>query len=923
MPIPGGEIGAALVRAGNDARCELVARLDLAAPGPESALCRLAHHAAEGAAWDGVVPAAGRARLIGRGRKAARIVVVARGREVADVELTPGDGERVEREAPPIAGDERLLITEQQAPIVWQLPGMAPRASATFADGSMRAFELAGVAIDVDLVRKRVSLFWRGVMEAAGAATLDDIAISATFIPAASIAQIATELDPPLPPPGCATPIDNDGGLVAFTFPRRLRAERDARVVVVKGTFDLVPDDRARPAAEQDAPSGEERPAGGGSASYPGDFVPHKPRADVLLKGYAHAKPGAATTLVELSVGSLSVKVAVIGPRRWLADGRPSEPGPIDTVALRWEHAFGGPDFPANPVGVGVAPDVRVPQLERPGELIRTRADRPRPAGFSAIPSDWAARAARVGSYGADWLASRWPHFPEDFDWGYFNAAPPELVVEELRGDEEYRITSVLPGGGDLRGKLPGTRPRCFAEHASGAITEVPLRIDTAVFDADRRKVVLVWRGAIELSEGPSLRRFLVTDEAIGAPRSMEAIRRRMAARRGPESTEPPAAPALMREIRDQLAERRPLPGAARAPSPAAPRPAAPRVSRRQVERWLADGEPLAGRDLSGADLSGLDFSGRELSGTLLRGAILDDARLDGARCEGLFAVDLRARRSSWKGARLTRANLARADLTGADLEGAILDQATLADAELEGIVAVRAQGTAVQLARSRLRRASFTGAKLDHADLSGATLDGARFDGAVLDDAKLYEVLGEGVLADGASLADARFESARLERASFRGARARGSMWESAELGGADFTGADLAGAGFTGAGLSRARFTGADLSGARLRLATLAGASFAGADSDARRSRRRCGGRRRLLGREPLPGRDRPGEARGREAHGRVREGDEARGLRFAHCFSHQASTNFRYSTTNARPLPPSPGDANDAISGWNCVV
>ena len=68
--------------------------------------------------------------------------------------------------------------------------------------------------------------------------------------------------------------------------------------LVVKGTFDLVPEGVANTAKEQPFPTGDEPYAGDdeskGSVRYANALAPFKPRADVLCVGSFHAPGGTA-----------------------------------------------------------------------------------------------------------------------------------------------------------------------------------------------------------------------------------------------------------------------------------------------------------------------------------------------------------------------------------------------------------------------------------------------------------------------------------------------------------------------------------------------------------------------------------------------------------------------------------------------------
>ena len=792
-------------------RAVVVARLDLEVPRSGSGWCRVlsAERAPRGreAEAPGVLLRSPRPRAVQVVRGARTLFEVPAGTGASAVAVTA------------LRGDERVVLLDPEGhepPSVLQLPALVPQIDLLPSGGAPVSVELAVEALEIDLERGALALHWRGLsrpLEPLAGLREDDIAVRGGFGPGAPAAEIAMALAEPRRSPLSAVPIEGDTRFERTTFPWPAAPSRDVLVIVVKGTFDLVAGEPARLAAEQAALSGERLHEGGSSLEYPGDFVPPKPRADVLVKGHACAKPGARVARVEVRVGEVVAEVVAMGPRSWLAGGRPGEPAPFERVPLRYEHAFGGGDVAENPAGTGASPGSEPPSIELPGALLRAKGDRVPPAGLGPIGRDWAPRRGLLGTFTKEWAASRWPCLPADFDPAFWNAAPAALTAAALRGDEGYRITSVLPGGGDVSGSLPGLSPVCLADRNTQGVSRIPLRLDTVMFDTDAGKLHLVWRGMIELDgERGELRRLVLLSEPIAAPLPAAELQRRVAATAGApgKTTLPRAAPA-------------PLLLGVKAP---------PRASRSQVERWLAAGESLAGRDLSGADLSGMDLSGRDLSGAILRGTILDGARLDRVNAVGLRGAGLVARRSRWVGARLDRADLAGAQLEGADLTEASLAAASLGDADLAGLVARRISAASAQLFRARMAGAILEDARLEKVDLSGATLDEARLEGACLDDAKLYEALGEGLVADRASMVDARMEGAQLDGASFQGVKGTGSMWERASLAGADFAAAELAGASFAGASLARARMAGADLSGARLPGADLSGASFARAN-------------------------------------------------------------------------------------------
>jgi uncharacterized protein YjbI with pentapeptide repeats len=668
------------------------------------------------------------------------------------------------------------------------------------------------------------------------------------------------------PPRGSAfVPIVNRTALAAFTIPWELTPGQPLRVVVVKGTFDVVPGAPAAIRAEADPPSGDRHVADDPTRSllYPSDFVVHKPRVDVTLTGHAVAPGGGgAAGRVSFRFGrgerGFDRTLAVFGDRTWegaVVKLAPSEPRRFEAIPLLWEYAFGGPGHAANPLGLGHDGHTRPPNLEDPAHLVHGPGDTPPPAGFGPVPMRFAARAAKLGTYDAAWLATRWPYFPEDLDRGFFQAAPAAQQLAQARGDEPFELVGVHRRHPVLDGKLPGLAARAFAQRTTasgGAFAEIALTLDTVSFDVDAMKLTQVWRGQLPVADDDAsdvLDLFVHAEPLDGPHLTLAEARARYRAARlplppiaadpdAPRPANDPAGPAgpsaheQWIEARLQAAGvREGRSGAAASPPPSPPAERLPPDRdplRRQVVALLAAGASLEGLDLGGADLSDLDLSSRSLAGALLKDALLRRCRFTGASLGGaqLGGADL-------TDATLDGADLCLADLTGATLDGAVLDGATLDDAVLEG---ARGDGSSLRGARgarARLgggswRRARFDGAALPGADFTGAALDEAVFDGAVLPEIRLYDARATRASFKDATLDGARADGVVLLQCSLRGARAPASVWDGARLDECSFLGAALAGAGFARASAPRAVWSGADLREARFDKARLAGASF-----------------------------------------------------------------------------------------------
>ncbi len=358
------------------------------------------------------------------------------------------------------------------------------------------------------------------------------------------------------------------------------------------------------------------------------DLAPFKPRCDVIVRGHAHAPGGVAAkqweTRVRLSVGHpaepvtepepprplnplmgltveqlrewekakaranarrqhsiprqslLDKRLVVSGPSQfkapnWLAGWRRGEIEPASSVALSWEHAFGGRSLVpgeedtepllhevcfSNPLGTGwldkrehrLAEKARqplrmtlpAPQIEYPGERLSTPVvvQHPdgqldavamaaqsanygaRPAGYGFTGRSWAPRLALAGTYDEDWLENRHPGLPEDFDFAYWNGAPADQQIDYPPDGfriELWNLTDpALVPGGHLSIDMPRHRPFLLLRMLNGVALPLRTRLDTIVIDTDAMVVSLTHRFAL-LKDAPVRvleARFEVDDKA-------------------------------------------------------------------------------------------------------------------------------------------------------------------------------------------------------------------------------------------------------------------------------------------------------------------------------------------------------------------------------------------------------------------------
>src|SRR5262245_46921401 len=676
----------------------------------------------------------------------------------------------------------------------------------------------------------------------------------------------------------------NQTAFRAVTFAGRMGFPKYSLTLIVKGTFDLKPDEAAQPAGEQVFPTGDVPYEAGdgppGSLRYESDFAYFKPRSDLLLVGHCHAPGGKpiASCRVTFKVGASRRTLAVFGDCEWkgMLASR-TEPRPFASLPLRYENSFGGEGYASNPVGKGFArvvdPQGRsshpLPNVQDPASLITSSSARAAPAGFGPLRREWALRSAKLGTYGRKWQRDRWPWFPDDFDWSYFNAAPPEMQVSSsLVGDEELEFENLHSARAMYRSRLPGVRVRSFLTRSAAGVSsierleEIALKLDTLWADLDGEKLVLVWRGSAEVvsEDFEDVQDLLIASESLrDTVKPLEFYRAALHAARagslvetsdGAEGndrpgaageTEPPAADleAAIRaeaEAALQAAGVRPPPQVERTPEdlrleedllakfgPAqAPEP----WTKEKIEARIGQGLPLAGLDLAGLDLSGLLLRGLDLHAAVFRRTILRGADLSGANLSGadLSEADL-------EGAVLTKADLSDADLTGirglrtdlseACLKGAILESADLREANL-----TKASAPALWAAAADFTQARLKGADLSRANLSRCRMGRTDLSEARLPEASVEEAVGEQAVFDRADLTQLRANGCQLRGSSIREATGHDSIWEKADLEGSDLSYSLMERANFSGGKLKEANLHACDFRGGRFIRADLTGA-------------------------------------------------------------------------------------------------
>jgi uncharacterized protein YjbI with pentapeptide repeats len=646
------------------------------------------------------------------------------------------------------------------------------------------------------------------------------------------------------------------------------------------------------PAEEQLYPTGNEYYQDDdeqtGSCRYESDFAYVKPRADLLLVGKCHPQGGKAvpTCQVTFRVGSKSKTVAVFGDRYWKRSlglvRTISDPQPFEEMNLRYENSFGGEGFQMNPEGKGYCKQETnagervwpLPNIEAPNSLIDSPRSRPEPAGFGPLGRMWKERHSKLGTYKGKWLKTRWPWFPENFDWTHFNATPSDMHVEDyLKGDEQLYFENLHMEHPRYEAQLPGLRVRCFLNNLTELDTnrthfrEVRMNLDTLWVDMEAEKLVLLWRGWAEVQseEFEEVQHVFIVSEAVhkqaksvghyhdllnkqlsNLEQEWEIEKKEPGVAEEEKAVESSDDLDVEQEIaKAEKARRAQLIAAGLDPDNLPPlreedkqkedqilrelgidltEPETQPITRELIQERIVRKESFAGEDLTGIDLSDLQMIELDLQEVILAGVALRNTDLTGADLTGanLAGADLSAanlRKACLKETDLTGARLVEANLTGALIEDAIFEKAVLKGAFLNQVTAKHTNFSEAEMTGASLKEGDFPGA-----DFSRSNLNDADFRGSNLREASVEGAVGIQINMAETDLSELRAsEGCDFSQGSFRKAVGKESIWEKANLTESDFSFSQMEGADFTAATLKFANLSAANMKFARFSKANL----------------------------------------------------------------------------------------------------
>ena len=303
---------------------------------------------------------------------------------------------------------------------------------------------------------------------------------------------------------------------------------RELLVVAIKATFKIPKFGDEPELAENQVPltaadefTGE---PGYSATLYETDYAHRKPFCDVLLNGSAYAPGGrpAKSVRVALQVGRMQKSINVVGDRIWdhnMLSVSPTPLRPFFRKSISYDRAYGGSDkhpekpekiktYTENPVGVGFHPysygkhlqGKPLPNTEEVGKPIKHKDGKYLPMSFGALGRNFASRVAYAGTYDQNWLDNVIPFWPDDFDYRYFQAAPPDQQIPYPKGGETVILQNLNPEGFSKFQIPQVSMPVILIPYHGEDIVQEAIN-DTILIEPDNNRFMLTWRVSLPLKK--------------------------------------------------------------------------------------------------------------------------------------------------------------------------------------------------------------------------------------------------------------------------------------------------------------------------------------------------------------------------------------------------------------------------------------
>lgn len=121
------------------------------------------------------------------------------------------------------------------------------------------------------------------------------------------------------------------------------------------------------------------------------------------------------------------------------------------------------------------------------------------PAGFGFLGQGWQPRLAKAGTYDQNWLDTRHPRLPKDFDFSHWNGAPEDQQIPYPAPGLRFELKGLHPQG-DFSVQLPAHQAVVLLRMEDGTIFPQVMVPDTLILDTEKMTLAVTWRYRISTS---------------------------------------------------------------------------------------------------------------------------------------------------------------------------------------------------------------------------------------------------------------------------------------------------------------------------------------------------------------------------------------------------------------------------------------
>lgn len=247
------------------------------------------------------------------------------------------------------------------------------------------------------------------------------------------------------------------------------------------------------------------------------EIAPRLSEAGAVVIGYAYSPSPDGTkkrsirfTIVRKNTLLIDKTLYVYGDR--VKGGAPKR---FTRMHVGYERALGGLDFSRNPVGVGMDKgSIGRPNIIHPGDPKRAVG------GYGPIPARFPRRHKKLGAVKRSDLESSVVELPNDFDWEYFQAAPRDQRIRQLRGDEWLMLEGMHPRYPRVRVRIPKARAlaRIYKRKNVEAPDMVELSCDTLHIEPEQDRCSLVWRSDFTIASELAASALVIAGVVVEGP---------------------------------------------------------------------------------------------------------------------------------------------------------------------------------------------------------------------------------------------------------------------------------------------------------------------------------------------------------------------------------------------------------------------